>query len=187
MARTLIVAGLLLAMGQALAQKLPEGMTMHRLQAGEPDASGWMLAASTEGGFSVKLPLKFNDFRIDVADTKEPVLRSHSIGTRSSEGIKFSATRVVYRKGAESAKLYFARFERGEALQARPERLEARRIGEWRAVETDLKRTSDVAYQRVLLLGADLMLMIVEAPRAHDRLARQFAQSFFDSLVVTQR
>src|SRR4030095_4903909 len=85
----------------AFAQATPPGMKMHRVQAGEPDASGWMIATSTEGGFSVRLPLKFNDFTLEESDAKAATLRSFIVGTKSQEGIKFSATRIVYRKGAE--------------------------------------------------------------------------------------
>jgi hypothetical protein len=47
-----------------------------------------------------------------------------------------------------------------------------------------LKRPTDVIYQRVVLLDADLLLMSVEAPREHDATARELAATFFDSLQV---
>lgn len=168
----------------AFGQALPPGMKLHRVQAGEPDASGWMLAASTEGGFSVRLPLRFNDFTIAESDPKAPVLRSFTVGARSQEGIKFSATRMVYRKGAESARHYFSRFEKGQGLGSTPERITPRTFGKWRAVDLLLAKGSDVSYQRVVLLGSDLLLMTVESPRSHDETARQYVTGFFDSLVV---
>lgn len=113
----------------AFGQALPPGMTMHRVQAGEPDASGWMVAASTEGGFSVRLPLKFNDFTIAESDPKAPALRTYVVGTKSQEGIKFSATRIVYRNGAESAKRFFSRFEKGQDLGSTPGRVTPVRVG----------------------------------------------------------
>lgn len=160
---------------------------MHRLQAGEPDASGWMVARSTEGGFSVRLPLKFNDFTFAESDPKAPVLRTFTVGTKSQEGIKFSVTRIVYRKGAESAKYFFSRFERGQDLGATPERITPHEIAERRAVDLVLRRPSDVAYQRVVLLESDLLLMVVESPRSQDATAQQFVSAFFDSLVVSRK
>jgi hypothetical protein len=162
-------------------------MTMHRIQADEPAASGWMVAASTEGGFSVRLPLKFNDFTIAECDPKAPVMRAFVVGTKSQEGIKFSATRIAYRKGAESAKYFFSRFEKGPDSGATPERVTRLSLGERQAIDLVLKKGSNVLYQRVVMLESDLLLMIIESPRSHEATARQFVAPFFDSLVVSVR
>jgi hypothetical protein len=167
----------------AFAQALPPGMTMHRVQAGEPDAAGWMAAASTEGRFSVRLPLKFNDFTVAESDPKAPVLRTHVVGSRSQEGIKFSASRLVYRRGAESAQHFFARFEKGQ-LGTKPERVTPLQVAGKRAVDVVLKSAATVAYQRVVLLDADLLLLVIEAPRSHESTAREYVAPFFDSLSV---
>jgi hypothetical protein len=159
-------------------------MKMHRKQAGEPDKSGWMLAKSTEGRFSVRLPLKFNDFTVTEADPNAPAARTYTVGARSSERIAVVATRIAYRKGAAAAKEYFARFEKGQGLGAAPESVTPRRVGALRAMDLVLKRPTDVIYQRVVLLDADLLLMSVEAPREHDATARELAATFFDSLQV---
>ena len=176
------------AFGQALPPgiKLPPGTTMHRFQAGEPDASGWMLATSTAGAFSVRLPIKFNDFTVDESNPSAPTLRLFSVGATSQEKIKFVATRVIYRKGAESARFFFARAEKGEGLAAL-ERVTPHGIGERRAVDHVLKRTSDVAYQRIILLETDLLMMIIESPRSLDATAQQFVAPFFDSLAVSTK
>jgi hypothetical protein len=166
--------------GAAWAQE----MKMHRKQAGEPDKSGWMLARSTEGRFSVRLPLKFNDFTVTETDPNAPAARTYTVGARSSERIAVVATRIAYRKGAAAAKEYFARFEKGQGLGAAPESVTPRRIGTLRAVDLVLKRPADVVYRRVVLLDAGLLLMSVEAPRERDATAQQLAATFFDSLQV---
>jgi len=171
----------------AFGQNLPPGMTMHRLQAGEPDASGWLTAASTEGGFSVRLPLKFNDVTLLESDPKAPTLRTFTVGAKSQQGIKFSATRIVYRKGADSAKYFFSRFEKGQDLGSTPENVTPHSIGGRRTVNLTLKKASAVSYQRAVLLDSDLLLTIVESPRSYDATAHQLAVSFFDSLVVRDR
>jgi hypothetical protein len=162
-------------------------MTMHRIQAGEPDASGWMVAASTQGGFTVRLPLKFNDFTIAEQDAKAAARQTFTVGARSQEGIKFTATRIAYRKGAESARHFFSQFEKGQGLGVTPEQVTPQRIGERRAVDLVLRRGSDVSYQRVVLLESDLLLMTVEAPRSHDATVQQYTTPFFDSLTVTTK
>ena len=37
---------------------------MHRVQAGSRNAQGWYDAQSTEGHFSISLPIPFNDFTV---------------------------------------------------------------------------------------------------------------------------
>lgn len=186
-AAVFLVVALFAMATSAFAQALPPGMTMHRIQAGEPDASGWMLAASTEGGFSVKLPLKFNDFTVAEPDPASPTSRVFTVGTKSQEGIKFSASRIAYRKGAQSAKQFFSRFEQGRDFKPRPERTTPLRVGDRQAVDLVLGSASSVSYQRAVLLDSDLLLMIVESPREHEALVRQFAPRFFDSLAISAR
>jgi len=187
--RSLMLGSLLsaLAASPALAQALPPGMTMHRVQAGEPDASGWILATSTEGGYAVRLPLKFNDFTVEESDPRAPAERIYAVGARSQEGIKFTVSRIVYRKGAESARHFFARFAKGEGFDSAPERIAPRKVGGRPAVDLLVRKGQAVTYQRVVLLEMDLLLMAVESPRAHEAAIQQFLAPFFDSLVVSAR
>src|SRR5262245_43916523 len=67
-------------------------MEMHRMQATTKDPSGWYLAASTHGTFSVLIPIPFNDFTVTDDDPKFGKIKTHIVGSKSSEGIKFSAT-----------------------------------------------------------------------------------------------
>jgi hypothetical protein len=166
--------------GAAAAQE----MKMHRKQAGEPDASGWMPAASTGGRFSVHLPMKFNDFTVTEKNPGAPVARTHTVGIRSSERIALVATRIEYRKGAQSAREFFARFEKGQGLEVAPESVKPLKLGALRAVDLTLKRPAEVSYQRVVLLDADLLMLSVEAPKEHDALAQELCARFFDSLKV---
>jgi hypothetical protein len=175
----ILLCGLSIA-GAAAAQD----MKMHRKQAGEPDPSGWMLAQSTEGRFSVRLPIKFNDFTVSEKDPRSPSSRVFTVGVRSSEKIALVASRIEYRQGAASAKQYFAKFEKGQDLGAKPESVTPRKLGPLRAVDVAVKRAADVAYYRVVLLDADLLMLTVEAPREHDATAQQLAATFFDSLQV---
>jgi hypothetical protein len=180
--KSIVLLSLSLFLGAAAAQNLK----MHRKQAGEPDPSGWMLAKSTEGRFSVRLPIRFNDFTLTEA-YPAPATRTHTVGARSSERIALVATRIEYRKGAAAAREYFAKFEKGEAFGTRPELVTPLKVGALRAVDLVIRRPADISYQRVVLLDADLLMMSVEAPREHDADARLLAATFFDSLEVDAR
>jgi hypothetical protein len=158
-------------------------MKMHRKQAGEVDSTGWMLAASTQGRFSVRLPIKFNDFTV-VEVPEAPAARTYTVGARSSEQIAFVATRIVYRKQRASAQEYFARFEKGLGQAATPVSVTPRRIGALRAVDLVFRGPTAVNYQRVVLLDSDLLMLSVESPAEHQAAAQDLASRFFDSLQV---
>jgi len=71
-------------------------MEMHRVQAttAKDEASGWYIAESTRGSISVLIPVPFNDFTVTVEDPKLGKIQSYVLGSKSAEGIKFSATEM---------------------------------------------------------------------------------------------
>lgn len=168
----------------SLGQSVPAGMVMHRIQAGEPEADGWISASSTEGGFSVRMPLKFNDFTVVESKPNDPVLRAFTVGAKSQEGIKFVATRIVYRKGAASAAQFFANFETGKSLGDPPGSVTPLAVHGRRAVDFVLRSKSAVSYQRAVLLKTDLLLLTVESPLGFEATAHELAPAFLDSLTI---
>jgi hypothetical protein len=171
---------LLMLAGPAWAQETK----MHRKDAGQVDKTGWTLAESTEGRFSVYMPMKFNDFTT-IERYPSPVERAYHVGGRSADEIALQATRIVYRKGAATAQEYFARFAKGEGFGLKPEQVSStRRVGDMRMVDLRFKQTGSVRYQRIILLESDLMMLSIETPPAHADIARKLAERFFDSLLV---
>ena len=170
----------------ALAAEAPRASKMHRTHVGEPDASGQVNAESTDGGFAVRLPARFNDFTIAQSDPTSLVLRTDTIGGVTQQAIKFSANRITYRDGIDAARSLFARMESGQDLGGKPERLFRHRIGRYPALDFMIASASNRAYQRVVLLESDLLLMVVESPRDHVMLAERLATPFFDSLAISR-
>jgi len=74
----------------AVSEAQPK-LEMHRAGVNADDGSGWHLAVSTKGSFSVLLPIPFNDFTTRDAATGET---SHVVGGKSSEGIKLVAVEL---------------------------------------------------------------------------------------------
>src|SRR5437868_12349875 len=66
-------------------------LEMHRAGVSADDGSGWHLAVSSKGSFSIRLPIPFNDFTILDPSTGE---MTYAVGGKSSEGIKFSAAEL---------------------------------------------------------------------------------------------
>jgi hypothetical protein len=85
----LLIAIALVAPAIAMAEPKRE---MHRIEARADDGSGWHVAVSTKGSFSVLLPIPFNDFTISDAATGET---TYVVGGKSSEGIKFAAVEIA--------------------------------------------------------------------------------------------
>src|SRR5438093_10738133 len=80
-------------------------MEMHRVQATTKDRSGWYLAASTHGSFSVLIPIPFNDFTVTDDDPKFGKIKTQTVGAKSAEGIKFSATETPILQGRSPTNL----------------------------------------------------------------------------------
>jgi len=81
-------------------------MTMYRSQATAPLPDGWQLATSTKGGFSVELPLPFNDFRFRAELEDHVELRTDTVGGKSPGLLAWTAlcaTRSDGKAGPPSA------------------------------------------------------------------------------------
>lgn len=74
-------------------------LKMFRIQVNDPVAGGWQRAKSTEGGFTVEVPLPFNDFRMRTTATDGVEQRSHSIGGKTAGLLAFSVTCITRRDG----------------------------------------------------------------------------------------
>ena len=175
-----------LPLASAGEPQLPPGMTMHRIQAGELDASGWTLAESTEGKFTVKFPFKFNDFTLAIDDSKSPAKTTFTLGGKSLEGIKFSATRIVYRQGAKAAQEFFAKMERGEGLEAQKPSIEKIDFHGLPSVNTSYCSNEVCLWQRSLLIEADLITLIIESPKQYKETVEAMTPIFFDSLEIVK-
>ena len=72
---------------------------MFRMQASNPIGGGWHEARSTGGGFSVELPLAFNDFVLRSNTKEHAELRSYSIGAKSTGLLSWAATCIARSDG----------------------------------------------------------------------------------------
>ena len=95
-------------------------MLMHRIQAVSPTPDHWHRAVSTEGRFSVDLPLPFNDFRIRSVTTDGVELRAHTIGAKSPGLLAWSAACMARRDGKLNAQGGAAGPDKFEVLGSPP-------------------------------------------------------------------
>jgi hypothetical protein len=91
----LLVVALAAIMLPAIAVRAQQPkLEMHRAGVVSQDPSGWHLAVSTKGSFSVRMPIAFNDFTVRSSDPKAGDEVTHVIGGKSSEGIRVSAVEM---------------------------------------------------------------------------------------------
>jgi len=175
----------LLSASLAAAQSLPDGMTMHRKAAGTIDSSGWTNAESTKGRFAVRLPLQFNDFTMQMPETEANVATTFVVGAKSSEGIKFAAQRIVYRK-KEAAPHFFARLRAGAGFRSRPESVITHQFHGRPSVDLLVQQGDVTGHMRYVLMDDSLVFLVVEVPnKSRSLVPIQLVRSFFDSLRVS--
>lgn len=167
----------LLPYQQVLAKS---AIQMHRQQVQDKDKNGWYPAKSTRGMFSVLLPLPFNDFSLSDDDSAD-VSHVEVVGCKSSEGIKFSATRIYYaHKGL--AEKYFSKFRNGEAFPGAKPRLI--RYKNHDVVEIRLGNSTSASVQRVVQVNGSNILLVAEWPKQYASLVKNIIGTFLDSLDV---
>jgi hypothetical protein len=172
----------LLAAKFAAAQALPPGMTMHRSSAGTLEASGWTLAKSTDGAFTVKLPLLFNDFTTVEQNPLEPVKQIFTVGGRAKDGVRFVASRFEYRDD-KSAQTYYDNAKTKMPTNVTLPQVKERSIGKVPAVDVSFCETSgNCASFRNVLAGSTMIMLVVEYPVARRDELQPLVAEFFESL-----
>lgn len=160
----------------AIATAQPK-LEMHRVGAKADDGSGWHLAVSSKGSFSVLLPIPFNDFTTNDATTGET---SHVVGARSSEGIKFSAVELAR---AAKPPPDFDSIPKSLAATPANKVSDVRRStkGEADSLTLTMANTTTTLYMRCIQLGGVRYVLTIELPNAHRELVAANKDKFFES------
>jgi hypothetical protein len=175
---------LFLCVAHALADQT--GMTIHRIQAGKAEADGWYSAVSTNGFFSVRLPIPFNDFSNPGRDDGTGIC--HSIGSRSREGIKFSATRTPILKPRNSIRDFLNEFADGFEQMGKLTEKKFLMVNGYETLDCTAKDKAVTVQFRVIGLPDGGLLLMVEYPNkmAGDP-TKQIVAKFFDSAKILTR
>jgi len=182
MPKTILVNFLLLFLLAAnLQAQEPPVIVMHRSGAGQRDETGWTDAKSTEGKYSVRLPVVFNDFTMRDPSPNSVIDRLFVIGALSAEGIKFAVTRTTYRASTD-AEPFFKKWKAGNVLRGKEE---SRKVSDYQGFESvDVTGADDASLYRgkVILVKSDLFLLMIEAPLSQRELVDKLTPTFFSSL-----
>lgn len=156
-------------------------LTMHREMVGELDEAGWALAKSTGGRFSVKTPGKYSDFSTLDSSPTRPIAEAHAIVAITVQGIKFTATRMKFKLGKEVAVKQFNRLKLPSG-ELKYKSLKAMKVHEFEAMEGELENAGARVVQRTVLIDAELLMLMVEYPKAQEAVAKRLLPVFLASL-----
>jgi hypothetical protein len=156
-------------------------LTMHRVQAGERGEDGWYAARSTEGGFSVKLPNKYNDGTI------------HSKGKDGSGAGTLYMLSSVADQGCKLVALFakdhrrvMEKFKKDLAAARDDKRIQVSTYKTRVAIASVTTMTGSdgtgVGMERRVLAPNGVLAMTVTCPIDRSEYARANARKFFDSL-----
>jgi hypothetical protein len=156
--------------------------TVHRENAGTLNSHGWVRAESTEGKFVVDLPSLYNDITISDHDSS-PALKAYSIGTTTSDNIRFLATRVSYRTPGYASSV-IARLEKGEGVPGKVVSIDKLQHLGFRAASIMIWKPDAFLAQQTLLVGEDTVTLMIEGPIEKIDSLKAIGGHFFDSLRI---
>ena len=155
-------------------------LEMHRTAVDSKDPSGWHLAVSTKGSFSVRMPIPFNDFTVRSTDPKTGEEVTHVIGGKSTEGIKFSAVELpASAKSAPSLEKILADFSAKSGSKVSDVQRAAKDDVDTLSFSVSGAQTS--AHVRYVKTKSATYSLTVEFPNAHRDDVAALREEFFDS------
>lgn len=153
---------------------------MHRIDAGNFDSSGWALAESTNGNFSVRMPGPFNDFSVTgdssgIADTIE------GIGGKAPNGLVFTAMKLLYNAKGMAATEY-QRQKSGEGLPSPT--IKSAPFNGYESLDIVYFDGGVETHERVIDAGETLFTLTVQSPAAKASSAEALFEPFVASFKV---
>jgi hypothetical protein len=166
-----------LAMLPAVAARAQPKLEMHRSGVVSQDASGWHLAVSTKGSFSVRMPLPFNDFSVRPADPKSEET-THVIGGKSSEGISVSAVEMpTSAKSGPSLDKILATFSAKPGIKITD--VERATKGDVDTLSFSVSGAKTSAHLRYIKTKTATYVLTIEFPNAHRNDVAAVREEFF--------
>ena len=176
----LLFAPTLIVLPGTVAQAQQPKLEMHRTGVDSKDPSGWHLAVSTKGSFSVRMPIPFNDFTVRSTDPKTGEELTHVIGGKSVEGIKVSAVEVpASTKPSPSLDKILADFSAKPGSKVADVQRASK--GDVDTLTFSVSAAQTSAYIRYIKTKSAIYSLIIEFPNAHRGDVDGIREEFFDS------
>ena len=160
---------------------------MHRVGATtkDPSGSGWYLAASTHGTFSVLIPIPFNDFTGTYDDPRYGTNKTFIVGAKTAEGIEFTATERPVLAGNTFTNLTSLPQQFSKSGHEVSD-VDTSLFAGYPSVSFSVKGPSGGAYMRYVKMPKRYILVMLEYPKNQARTAQEFGPTFLSSLKVNK-
>lgn len=168
----LIVFILLINISHADSQVNPKRI-IHRIQDTTLGKSGWYYGKSTDGHFSVELPVPFNDFTL-----KGDGRFTYCIGSISPEGIKFSATEMPNKDKSSKVDLD-GMIEKFDDTNTIVSNIFKSQDNASKSVYFELKNDEAGAFIKYIYSRNRLYALIIEYPANYQKRANEFKERYF--------
>ena len=170
-----------LASADAVAQTKPR-LEMHRSAVNAIDASGWQTAVSSRGGFSVRMPIAFNDFSVRASDPNVGDTVLHIVGGTSAEGIKISVTENPFTPRSKvPADLGTIPERIGRSPGTKISDIRREKKGDVESISFVATGPATSAYMRVVKTSKAVYNLTIEFPREHAAIAAGVKDELFAS------
>jgi hypothetical protein len=180
--RCLVVALAALLVTVTLASAQQPKLEMHRVGVSSDDGSGWHLATSSKGSFSISLPIPFNDFTTHAATGEA----SHVIGGKSAEGIKYSAAELPITAKTPSDLQAIAKSFAATAGNKVSDLSHTKKDAS-ETLSFTVSNAASIAHIRYVKTQSALYTLTLECPKAYAEIASATKDKFFASLKIKGR
>jgi hypothetical protein len=174
-----------LTAGPAIAQQAvvqgPALPTMHRIEAGRLDASGWTDARSTRGAFSIRMPCLYNEASLPSSEP-EITTTAQTVACERADGSNFMVVRGGYTGGAASAQEYFDRGRTQSPFATSTQTLTS--FAGRPAIEIVARPDGKCLWSRIVRDGPENIVLVVVAPDSICDQVRPMATTFFEALQI---
>jgi hypothetical protein len=158
-------------------------MEMHRLQNTTKDQSGWYYAVSTNGSFSVCIPIPFNDFTISEDKGSDAPIKTHSVGAMSIEGVKYSATEIPKTKVKTQPTLENLPKQFNKPGQI-VSNIDSLSFEGFKSISFSVEDSSNGSHFRYIETPGSLIMLIIEYPLNQREIASATREQFLSSFKI---
>lgn len=152
---------------------------MHRIQDTTRSQSGWYYGKSTDGNFSVELPIPFNDFTMVVEN-----VHAYIVGSKSIEKIKFSVTEMN-RKKRKRINLNLNRLvPEIKEPNATISNISKCRTKNFKSIYFELKNNNVGSFIKYIYTKKKIFTLIIEYPITEEQTTLKVKDYFFDSFKI---
>ena len=151
---------------------------MHRIQDTTLSQSGWYYGKSTDGHFSIELPIPFND-----ATIKTDGIYTYVIGSTSQEGFKFSVTEMKNRIKSQEINFDELILELAQPNN-KISNISKSQNQISKSIYCESRNDKNGAFMKYIYHKKRLYTLIIEYPIDKEKLVAEFKDYYFSSFTI---